>query len=1058
MIRAIVGTSLKFRGLVLGIAAAIIVIGALTLRDASSDVLPEFTPPYVEIQTESLGLSADEVEQLITVPLEADLLNGVEGVDVIRSSSTPGLSSVVLVFEPGFDVYKGRQLVQERLTQLGGAAFPNISKPPAMLQPLSSSSRVMMIGLSSKDLSLIDKSVIARWTVRPRLMGVEGVANVSIWGMRDQQIQVQVDPERLRDKNVTLQQVIRTAGNAQIASPVSYIEASVPGTGGFIETPQQRLPIRNVFDNIATPSQLGRVPVEGTGGKLRLTDVSNVVEDHQPLIGDAVVGDGEGLLLVVEKFPGASTKEVTDRVEAELEALKPGLAGMDVDTSVFRPASYIDDAIDNLTLTLIIGAALLVLAMVAFLRAWRTVLAALVTVPVAMVAAALVLSALGETFNAISFAGLVVALVVVIDDAVHGAHNVARRLRDRGEASVADTVLQATHEVRRPLAYGTIAGLLVVVPLAVMEGRPGAFLGSLALAYTLATLAAMVTALTLTPALALLLPSKPAESGLLRRIGAWYGSLLPRVLGRPGPVLGVAGAATLLAVIALPTSDTSVIPSLKDRDVLVRMDAPPGTSQPRMTELATNLSKELRGIDGVENVGGAVGRAVTGDRIVDVNSGEMVVSLDSDADYDDTMAAIKDAAAGVEGARTEVLSYSTSRVRDIGGLDEGVNPVKGDGLDVLTGTDRPIVARLFGQNLDVLKEQAPRIEQIVAGVDGIKNPKIESFVEQPTLEIEVDIEKARNYGIKPGDVRRAEAIMLQGILVGSVFDDQKVFDVMVQGTPDLATSQAKLRNLLIDRPGGGHVRLAQIADIREGRTPTVIKRDSVSRKIDITAEVEGRSVEAVADDLEEALADVKLPLEYHVDVLDPTVADEINSGQILAFGVAAGIALLLLLQAALRSWRLAAFAFLALPAAVAGGVVVMLVQGDGLTVAAIGGLLALLALAARSSVTTLLHFQDLERHEGEPFGLRLVVRGATERLTPVVTSAAGVAVALAPFAVMGTPAGLEVVQPMAVVVLGGLATTTAVALFVLPALYLRVRAAQGDRPLAADDELATAAA
>jgi Cu/Ag efflux pump CusA len=349
MIRAIVRSSLRFRLLVVGIAAAVLAVGVTQLRDAPVDVLPEFSPPYVEIQTEALGLSAQEVEQLVTVPLEADLLNGVQGVDVIRSKSVPGMSSIVLVFAPGTDVYRGRQLVQERLTQVGAAAFPNVSKPPTLLQPLSSSSRVMMIGLSSNQLSPIEKSVIARWTVRPRLMGVPGVANVAIWGLRDQQIQVQVDPKQLRDRNVTLNQVISTTGNAQVASPVSYLEASTPGTGGFIETPQQRLQVRNVFDKIADPAELGKVPVEDTGGKLRLSDVSEIKVDHQPLIGDAVVNDSDGLMLVVEKFPGANTLDVTNGVEEALDKLRPGLSGLRTDTSVFRPATFIEDATDNLS-------------------------------------------------------------------------------------------------------------------------------------------------------------------------------------------------------------------------------------------------------------------------------------------------------------------------------------------------------------------------------------------------------------------------------------------------------------------------------------------------------------------------------------------------------------------------------------------------------------------------------------------------------------------------------------------------------------------------------------
>ena len=383
--------------------------------------------------------------------------------------------------------------------------------------------------------------MIARWTVRPRLMGVPGVANVSVWGMRDQQIQVQVDPKTLRDKNVRLDQVIATAGNAQVASPVSYLEASTPGTGGFLETPNQRLQVRNVVDQIADPKELGKVPVEGTGGRLRLSDVTDVKIDHQPLIGDAIVNDGEGLLLVVEKFPGANTLEVTKGVEDALEKLKPGLAGMQTDTSVFRPATFIEDATDNLTLMLIIAGVLLTLILAAFLFQWRTVLIALVTIPVSMVAAALVLDVLGETFNAISFAGLAVALAFVIDDAVAGAENVARRLRrqraEGGERSVFDIVLEASHEMRSPLTYATLIALLAIVPIAAIEGRPGAFFEPLVLSYALAVVTAMVVALTVTPALSLLLFSRGTlegrESPLLGRIAPRYGAALSRVVRSP---------------------------------------------------------------------------------------------------------------------------------------------------------------------------------------------------------------------------------------------------------------------------------------------------------------------------------------------------------------------------------------------------------------------------------------------------------------------------------------------------------------------------------------------
>jgi len=1044
MIAAVVRTALRFRGLVVGIAAAIIVIGVITLRDAPVDVLPEFTPPYVEIQTESLGLSAAEVEQLLTVPLEADLLNGVEGVDVIRSSSLPGLSSIVLVFKPGTDVYKGRQLVQERLTQLGGAAFPNVSKPPTMLQPLSSSSRVMMIGLSSESLTPIQKSVLARWTVRPRLMGVEGVANVAVWGMRDQQIQVQVDPERLRDKGVTLAQVISTAGNAQIASPVSYLEASVPGTGGFIETPQQRLQVRNVFDKIADPKELGKVTVEGSGGKLRLTDVANVVEDHQPLIGDAVVDDKDGLLLVVEKFPGADAKAVSEGVESALDNLAPGLSGLQTDTSVFRPSHVIDEALDNLSTAIIIGALLLILALVAVLMRWRTLLVVLVTIPTSLVAAALALDLLGETFNAITFAGLALALAVIVDDAVAGAENIARRLAQRRaegrEEAVSATVLDATREIRSPLGYAALIALLVIVPLAILEGRPGAFLAPLAVAYAVAVVTATVLALTLTPALAVLL--KPAEHGspFSQRINGIYSGVLSKVLVNSRAVLAGVALLGLAVVIALPLMGLSLLPTLKDRNVLVRLDAPAGTSNPRMTAIATELSRDLRRISGVQNVGGQVGRAVSGDRIVDVNSAEVVVSMKPGAGYDETLAAIGDAAARVEGAKAQTTTYSAQKLRDVGALTSGENVATGDGLGVLTGGGKPVTVRLYGQDLATLQREAERVRLLMNGMDGVVNATVEAPSRQPTLRIEVDIDRARRYGVKPGDVRRAEAILLQGILVGSTFKEQKVFDVIVQGDPRLATSQAAVRNLLIDTPDGGHVRLSQVADVRVATTPTVIKREGVSRKLDIEAGVDGRSAADVKDELEGRLADLPLPLEYHAQVLDQTLAEEISQGQMIGFALAALIAVFLLAQAALRSWRLAALAFLSLPVALAGGVIGALLLGGSIALGALVGLMALFGLAARNALVLMRHLQRLEQVDDVEFGEELVRRGAQERLTPVLASALALGAAMLPFVFMGATAGLEILHPMAVVLLFGLATSTALTLFVLPALYLRFEA------------------
>ncbi|MEA2194888.1 MAG: hypothetical protein QOG42_1322, partial [Solirubrobacteraceae bacterium] len=831
--RWLIDSSLKFRLLVLAVAVGLMGIGIAELRDQSVDVLPEFTPPYVEIQTEALGLSANEVEQLITVPLEADLLNGIDGVGTIRSSSVPGMSSIIMVFEPGVDPYRGRALVQERLTQ--AVALPNVSKPPLMLQPKSSASRVLMIGLSdgAKPLTAIERGLLARWTIRPRLLGVPGVANVAIWGQREQQLQVQVDPRQLREKHVTLSQVIKTAGNAQIVSPLTFLEASTPGTGGFIETPTQRLQVRHVFDKLSTPAALSSVPVEDTNGRLSLGDVAHIAEDHQPLIGDAVVNGGAGLMLVVEKLPNASTIEVTQGVERALEDLRPGLAGMKTDTQAFRPATFVQEATHNLTVTLALGVLLLVLALAALLARWRPVVVAVAALALSFVAGAFALDLMGGTMNAISFAGLGVAVALVVGDCVIGALAAGRRREGDAPQALPAAVREATARARGPLTYGTLIALLAVVPLVVMKGRPGAFLEPLALAYIAAVLASTLVAVTVTPVLILLLArsdaAAPRESALVQRIGAVYSSALARVVGRPRAAMLAAGGGVLLGLALLALMSTSVIPSFKDRNLLVHLDARPGTSQPAMTRIVRDASAKLQAIDGVRDVGAHIGRAVTGDQVVDVNSSELWVDVARKADYERTVADVKRTVAGLRGLDTDVVTYTQQKIRDVGTLANGEQAGPDDALSVLTGTRKPLDVRVFGEDLAVLRTTAERVRRLVADVDGVVAPRVdlrEAKLEQ-TLEIEVDLDAARRHGIKPGDVRRAEAILLQGIGVGSIFGKQKVFEVVVQGIPSLRTSVANVRNLLIDGQDGNTVRLGHVADVTVKPAPSVIRRDAV---------------------------------------------------------------------------------------------------------------------------------------------------------------------------------------------------------------------------------------
>ena len=1026
MMRWIIGSSLKARGFLMFLAVVIIALGALELRDAPKDVLPEFAPPTVEVQTEALGLSADEVEELITVPLEQDLLNGVAFLHTIRSASLPGLSSIEMVFEPGTDILDARQVVEERLTQ--AHALPQVSKPPQMLEPVSSTSRVILVGLTSDELSLIDMSLLARWNIRPRLMGVPGVANVSVWGQRERQLQVLVDPARLHAHDVSLQQIIETTANAQFVSNLSFVEASTPGTGGIIETPTQRFGIQHAVP-FATPDDLAKVVVDDTkGAPLRLGDVADIVEDHQPLIGDAVFSSGPGLLLAIERLPGADPLAVTRGVEDALDDLRPGLSGITIDTSLFRPGTYIEASSTNLTTALIVGAILLLLALGAFLFAWRSALIAIVAMLTSLSAAVLVLSFSHTTLNAMIVAGLVLALVVVIDDAVGDTENVVRRLRERGGendalGSLPVTVREAFLEMRGAGIYALVISLVVFVPVFFTRGAFGAFAPSIAVSYGIAVVASMVVALVVTPALGFALlaraPLDAGESPIVRWLRPRYERGLSRVLGATWPALVLAGVIVVAGVASVPFVARALTPEFKDTNLLVQLSGSPGTSLPEMGRITALMGEELRTIAGVLNVGGHAGRAVLSDQVVGTEASELWVTVDPEADYDATRAAIERVVQGYPGLHHDVVTYSSARI------DE-----------VLGGTNAPITVRIFGQDLGVLRTKAHEVKQVLADIDGIEDPQVAPQSEEPTLEIEVDLDDAERSEIVPGDVRRAAATLLSGIQVGSLFDDQKVFDVVVWGTPQVRHDLSSVEDLLIDTPSG-QVRLGDVASVRIGSSPTVIRHVDVSRSIDVIAAVPDGDVGAVTAAVQRGLRQVEFPMEYHAALVGDYAAGRAADRQALGFAIAAAIAVLLLIQAAIGNWRLAALIFLMLPLSLVGGSIAALLDGRVVSTGSIVGFLAILGLAARQAVTQIRHAQHLERNEGQAFGDGTVSRGASERFAPILTSVVAIALMFTPLAIAGRIAGLEVVQPMAAVVLGGLVSTTLLTLFVVPVLHRR---------------------
>jgi Cu/Ag efflux pump CusA len=1029
----IVASSVRFRLLVLGIAAGLMVLGATQLPNARVDILPEFNPPYVEVQTEALGLSAEEVEELVTVPLEADLLNGVAFLEEIRSESITGLSSIVMTFEPGTDIFEARQVVAERLTQ--AHALPNVSKAPAMLQPLSTENRVLMVSLRSSDLSLIDMSVLARWTIRPRLMGVPGVANVSIWGERNRQLQVLVDPAELQQQGVSLGEVISTTGNSLWVSPLTFLEASTPGTGGFIDTPNQRLGIQHVLP-IGSAEDLARVVVEteDTNRTLHLGDVATVVEDHQPLIGDAVVGDGQGLLLVIEKFPGADTTDVTRSIDDAVEAMLPGLSGMEIDTSVFRPATFIEASIGNVSLALLIGFVLIALVLGALLFDWRAALITVVTIPLSLAVAGLVLVYAGASLNVMVLVGLIAAIVVIVDDAAASVDRVLDRFRRPREGDKVRTpselVTGAILEGRRPAIYATLIILLGLVPVFFVGGAVSAFLPPLAIAYGVAVLASMVVAITAAPALAVLLLSRrsaePRESPIISRIRGRYAAALSSLLHRSRPGLltgGVAllGVVVLIGALIVPSAGfAAALPSFKTQDLLIHWDGGAGTSRPEMVRIVARATGELRTIPGVQNVDGHVGRAILSDAIADVNSGEIWLKIDASADYDRTVAAIRNTVDGYPGLGRAIVTYPQERINE-----------------VLSGSEHDAVVRIYGHDLSVLRDRAEEVRGAMAAVTGVVDASVLAPVEEAALEVAVDLEAADAFGLRAGDVRRAATTLLSGIEVGLLFEEQKVFEVVVWGKPELRSSISSVENLMIETPAGELVRLDEAADVRIASTPSVITREGVRRIMEVGVNVSGRDLGSVLQDMEAAVGAIEFPLEYHAEVFSEA-ADQ-QAAQFTLLAVLAGVAVMayLLLQAVVASWRLAAAVFVTLPAALSGGMLAGLAGGELVSIGTLAGLFAVLAISVRTSISLIDHFQRLERTGQHGAGPKLVLAGANDRLGPTLMSVLAIAVGLLPFVVLGDIAGLEVVRPMAIFVLGGLITSTLWTLFVVPDLYLR---------------------
>lgn len=1013
----LVTTSLKLRVLVLAGSIVLVLFGLQTLKNAPLDVFPEFAPPLVEIQTEAPGLSTEEVESLITIPLENGL-KGTPWLKTLRSKSVLGLSSVVLIFPQGTDLVRARQFVQERLT-IEATRLPAIAHPPVMLSPLSSTSRVMKIGVTSSTLSQMDLSELAKWTIRPNLMAIQGVANVAIWGQRDRQLQVLVNPERLRLHSLSLDAVQKAVTDAVTLSG-----------GGFVDTPNQRLAVRQLT-GVESPENLGAAIVDfRSGSPIHLRDVADIVIGHPAPIGDAVINDGPGLLLIVEKQPWGNTLEVTQKVEAALETLKPGLKGVDIDPTIFRPATFIERSLHNLTHAMEIGCLLVIVILLLFLFDWRTSLISLTAIPLSLIAASLVLYYSGATINTMVIAGLVIALGEVVDDAIIDVENILRRLKINrtlpNPLPAFQVVLQASLEVRSAVVFASLIVMLVFLPVLFLDGVSGSFFRPLAIAYILAILASLFVALTVTPALSLmLLPQAKTDQNhdapVARFLKSIYSKILPFWMKRPYLAMGLIVVMFGWSGYTITRLGEEFLPNFKETDFLMHWVEKPGTSLDAMQRITAQVSRELRSIDGVRNFGSHIGRAEVADEVVGPNFTELWISVDPNVKLEPTVAKIEEVINGYPGLYRDVLTYLKERIKE-----------------VLTGAGATIVVRVYGSELSTLRSKAQEVYSVMKDVPGVHTPKVEPQVLVPQIQVRLRPEAIARFGLTAGQVRRAVATLVKGTKVGEVYSEQKTTDVVVWGTQELRSDLSALQSMMIDVPlGGGFVPLRDVADLEVVPAPNEIKHEKASRRIDITCNVQGRDLGSVAREIEAAVKKLDFPQGYHPEFLGEYAARAESQQRLLALAGLSLIGILLLLHVDFQSWRLTTIVFLTIPFALVGGVAGVLMDNRILSLGSLVGFVTVLGIAARNGIMLVSHYRHLEEQEGEPFGPELVRRGSEERLAPILMTVLATGLALVPLVWGGNLPGHEIEYPMAVVILGGLVTSTLLNLFLLPPLYLK---------------------
>jgi len=1019
MLKAIVRISLRRRGVVIALATALLGYGLYSLTQASYDAFPEFAPPEVQIQTEAPGLSPRQVEILVTHPIE-EAINGVPGIDSVRSNSIQGLSVITVVFHPGNSIYLDRQVVGEQLATLAGR-LPAGVEPPVMTPLTSSTSTVLGIGLTWPHHSLMDLTTVAQWTLKPALLAVPGVAKIPIFGEATEQLQFQPLPQRLIQFDLTLDQVVAAARQT----------TGVRGAG-FITTPNQRIVLQTEGQSL-TPEQLERtVLVHRNGANVTLGDVCRVVDAPAPLIGAATVEGRRGVVLMVASQYGANTLQVTRGLDRVLSQLDPRLRaeGIVVDATIFRPADFIDAALHNLRSSLLLGAGLIVVVLFLFLFDVRTAVISCAAIPLSLLAAVIVLEKTGMSLNMMTLGGLAIAIGEVVDDAVIDVENIYRRLRENRAAgqpkSTLQTILDASLEVRSAVVYATFAVVLVFFPVVTMSGLAGRIFAPLGMAYIWAILASLGVALTVTPALCFLLLGKrqlpPAEPPVVRWSKNSYRKLLLAVERMPELVMLTVGAGIIAGLAIIPQLQGSFLPQLREGNITVHMTAVPGTSLAQSLRLGGEVTQGLLKVPWVRSVAQRVGRAELGDDTAGTHSSEFEVAFKpgNGAEIAAAQKQIRGVLSRMAGASFSANSFLAERINE-----------------TLSGYTSGIAVNVFGNNLGQLDSEAQAIAQALGKIDGASGVQLQSPPGMPQVVVRLRPAEVARWGLDPVQVLTAVQTAYGGDTVGQIYRGNAVFDVSVILPPAYRNDVEDIGLLPLRSPDGNYLRLGQLTDIYETSGRYVVQHQGTRRVETITCNVRGRDLGSFTREARQRIGRLRLAAGDYVEFSGTAQEQARSRNELLLHSALAGLGIILLLSVVMGSNRNLALVLLDLPFALVGGVLAAWLTGGQLSLGSLVGFVTLFGITLRNSIMMISHYEHLVSVEGMEWGLEAALRGASERLAPILMTALVTGLGLLPLALGSGDPGREIEGPMAIVILGGLITSTILNLLVLPTLSLR---------------------